>query len=582
MPPWLDVHPRRRSFDPAIVGAALAVAFALWEMPFSSFMADDFIQLGILERVLPISGVVPFGLYTFAGSPQDIQSLKDAGAIPWFFDPGFRMAFFRPLSSASLVLDHALFGLHPIGYHIHVTLWSLVLVVCVAKLYQLVLRPGATLALVLFTIASFHSWLCWTATRHIVLAAALGMLALYSHLQWREAGWRPGRILSVLGFALSLGASEAALGVIAYLFAYEACGARGSARSRVRATLPVVGLVAAYVLMYRLAGLGASIGSDYLDPLRSPYAYLTQIPGRVVFLIGAMLIGGHADLWVLRPDFRPAMILVAAAITLLGGLTLRATWSVASTAERRATGWLAVGAVLSSIPFAGSPMGSRCIIVPWIGGAAAVALILRCWWTTLRQRPGLSNRLVGAVCWGLAAIHLVLAPAQRLAGPPMLRQLMYRDVAQAMEDPLLSRARLSGRTLVLLNTPDLRIGLQGYFFRKLYRLPMPAAWRVLSWAPCAHRFRRTAVDTIEMELRGGELQAPYLARDQIVELADMRATVIDVGRYGPTRVAFRFDRSLDDPSLVFLMWKDGRLQAAAAPAVGATLDVAWDGAVRRW
>lgn len=573
-----------------ILGAALALAFGLWELPFSSFMADDFIQLGILERVSPITGVGPFGLYTFFGKPQDIQLLKDAGAVPWFFDPGFKMAFFRPLSSASLVLDHALFGLNPIGYRAHVALWFLVLVVGLGKLYGLVLRParlpdaaataasspGATLALLLFTIAGCHAWLCWTATRHIVIAAAVGVLALYSHLQWREARWRPGRVLSVLGFVISLSASEAALGIIAYLFAYEAFGARGSGWSRVRASLPVVGVLAAYLLMYRLAGLGASVGSDYLDPFSNPYAYVTQIPGRLIFLIGAMLTGGHADLWVLRPDFRPAMILVAAVITLLGGVTLRATWTISSTTERRATGWMTAGALLSAIPFAGSPIGSRCIIIPWIGGAVAIALVLNRWWTTLRQRPGLSNRLVGAVCWGLAAIHLVFAPAQRLAAPPLLRQMMYRDVAQAMEDPALSSARLTGRTLVILNTPDLRIGLQGYFFRQLYRLPMPASWRVLSWAPCAHRFRRTAVDSMEMALLGGELQAPYLARGQVIDLVGMQATVADVGRNGPTRVAFRFDRPLDDPTLVLLMWKDGRLQPVEAPAIGATMDVPWE------
>jgi hypothetical protein len=267
------------------------------------------------------------------------------------------------------------------------------------------------------------------------------------------------------------------------------------------------------------------------------------------------------------------MILVAAVITLLGGVTLRAAWTVSSTTERRATGWMTAGALLSAIPFAGSPIGSRCIIIPWIGGAVAIALVLNRWWTTLRQRSGLSNRLVGALCWGLAAIHLVFAPAQRLAGPPLLRQMMYRNVAQAMEDPALSSARLTGRTLVILNTPDLRIGLQGYFFRQLYHLPMPASWRVLSWAPCAHRFRRTAVDTMEMTLLDGELRAPYLARGQVIDLVGMQATVADVGRNGPTRVVFRFDRSLDDPTLVLLMWKDGRLQPVEAPAIGATLDV---------
>src|SRR5260221_534606 len=127
--------------DPILLGAALAVALFPREVPFSSFMADDFIQLGILERVFPVTEVGPLGLYNFSGNARDIQSLKDAGAVPWFFDPGFKMAFFRPLSSASLVLDHALFGLNPIGYHVHVALWFLVLVVGVGKVYGLALRP---------------------------------------------------------------------------------------------------------------------------------------------------------------------------------------------------------------------------------------------------------------------------------------------------------------------------------------------------------------------------------------------------------------------------------------------------------
>jgi len=44
--------------------------------------------------------------------------MKDAGAFPWFFDPQFRMDFFRPLSSALLAADHAIFGLNPVGYRL--------------------------------------------------------------------------------------------------------------------------------------------------------------------------------------------------------------------------------------------------------------------------------------------------------------------------------------------------------------------------------------------------------------------------------------------------------------------------------
>jgi VanZ family protein len=254
---------------PVVLGVLLALGFGLWELPFASFMADDFIQLGVLERVLPVTWMGSFDLYTISdGNPQHVQSLKDAGALPWFFDPKFKMAFFRPLSSASLVLDHALFGLNPIGYRIHVALWFLVLVVGVANLYSLALHDAefphastsriATLALLIFTISGIHAIFSWTATRHIAIATALGLLALYSHLRWREQRWRPGRVWSVVGVALSLSASEAALGVIAYFFAYEGLGARGDRRSRVRAILPVAVFLVLYAIVYRLLGLGTS------------------------------------------------------------------------------------------------------------------------------------------------------------------------------------------------------------------------------------------------------------------------------------------------------------------------------------
>jgi hypothetical protein len=326
---------------------------------------------------------------------------------------------------------------------------------------------------------------------------------------------------------------------------------------------------------YRLLGLGASAGSGYLDPLRDPFTYVTQIPGRLAFLVGAMLIGGNADLWVMRPDFRPAMILIAVVITLIGGLLLRAVWQTPATTEQHAARWLLAGALLSAIPFAGSVIGLRCLVVPWIGGSVAVALVLTRWWTALRPRAGAYYRLVGVLCWGLAIIHLGFAPVQRLAMPFLLQRLMFRDLATAVQDPDLGLDRLAGRSLVILNAPDFRIGLHAFFFLKLYRLPMPASWRVLSWTSCSHRFHRLAADTIDMELVGGEVEAPHLTKGQVIDVAGMRATVTEMDRRGPTRVRFRFDRPLEDPNFVFAMWKDGHLQLVEPPAIGMTLEVPW-------
>ena len=82
-------------------------------------MADDFLQLSVLEGVSPDTWTGPLELYMIAdGNPDHLKVMKDAGAFPWFFDPQFRMDFFRPLSSALLAADHAIFGLNPIGYRL--------------------------------------------------------------------------------------------------------------------------------------------------------------------------------------------------------------------------------------------------------------------------------------------------------------------------------------------------------------------------------------------------------------------------------------------------------------------------------
>jgi hypothetical protein len=559
-----------RGRRPLMLAIGLAALFGLAELPFASFMADDLIQLGFLEGVSPATWIGPLELYTISdGEPAHMQVMKDAGAFPWFFDPDFKMAFARPLSSALLAADHALFGLHPLGYRVHGALWFVVLVAGLGVLLRRALPgPVGALALLIFTISGIHGVLAWTATRHIVIAGALGLLALGWHVRWREQGWRPGAALAVAGFALSLGASEAAVGVLAYLAAYELLAGPGGWRRRLTALLPVGLLFVAYLVLYRVLDLGASGGSGYLDPLREPLSYAVHLPGRLLFLLGAMVLGGNADLWVLRPDLRPALVVVGAvAAAGLGGLLL-ATRPAADAPHRRGARWLIAGALLSALPFTGTPIGSRCLVVPLLGGSVAIALVLHGWWTALRARPGITNRLLGAACVLLALLHLGLAPLARLAAPPLLREMMVTRLATAMETLDLDEGQLAAQTVILPAAPDIAIGFHSYFHRSLAGLPMPARWRALSWAPTDHRLHRTADDTFELEMVDGAMEGSHLEAGQILILDGLTATVLELGDIGPSRVRFQLDRSLDDPDVVLLEWRDGGLRRFQPPAAG--------------
>lgn len=74
-------------------------------------------------------------LYTFA-DPALNEGLRSVGFHPWWADPQVQMTFFRPLSSATHVLDYALWPDAPWLHHAHSVLWYGAAVVAVAALLR--------------------------------------------------------------------------------------------------------------------------------------------------------------------------------------------------------------------------------------------------------------------------------------------------------------------------------------------------------------------------------------------------------------------------------------------------------------
>ncbi|HEX2660038.1 MAG TPA: hypothetical protein VHU40_17260, partial [Polyangia bacterium] len=64
-----------------------------------------------------------------------------------------------------------------------------------------------------------------------------------------------------------------------------------------------------------------------------------------------------------------------------------------------------------------------------------------------------------------------------------------------------------------------------------------------------------------------------LPRGSVVKTPFMTVTVLDDRDGLPTRASFRFDRSLDDPSLVFLVARPEGLRRLTWPPLGLALDL---------
>ena len=558
---------------PLVCAVALAAAFGAWEIVCADFMADDFMQLAVLERVSPAAAWTSrLDLYNISdGIPEHVRAMQDAGLFAWFAGPRFALTFFRPLTSVFLWLDHSLFGLHPAGYRLDGVLWSLALAASVGWILCRAL-PGrtGTLATLIFVLSGIQAVFCWSAARHVVIAAALGFAGLVAHVRWREDGWQPGTALAPLALVLSLAASEVGIAVAVYLLAYEALGRADGLRSRVWAALPTVIIIGVYLGTWSRFGHGAT-GGGYIDPLRDPALFLFELPARLAVLLGGIVLGGNADWWLLRPDLRPIITTIGVATSLGFAVLVVAASRDGIVQERAVVRWLATATVLSAVPFAGTPIGSRCLLVPFVGGAALLAVVIGRWWTAWRHAAGVRARLLRASAAGLAIIHLVLAPLGRIGGPLLVRQMLAARVANALDAADLDPGTLPKQTVIVLAAPDIVIGLHGAFYRVLHRLPMPAAWHVLSWSPGTHRFVRSGVDTIEMDVSSAGLDDARLGTGSSVSLRGLEATVLSSEHGGQTHVRFRFDRSLDDASVTLLARRVDHLESVAVPQIGETL-----------
>ncbi|QRK10756.1 hypothetical protein JQX13_12190 [Archangium violaceum] len=546
------------------------------------FFSDDFGHLLILEGQ-PAMGS-RYDLFRFAGGDLErMRRIINEGPYPWWTLPELRLAFWRPLSSALTVMDYNLFGRNAVAWHLHSLAWYLGTVALLGTLLRRLL-PGTigALALFLFAINGAHCMTVgWLANRNAMVAAVPALFGLWMHLEWREAR-RPWALpLSLGGLAVGLLGGESAMGVFAYVLAYELLGDRGGVKERLRAIAPAALLGLAYLVMYKLREFGAYGSGSYLDPVGEPGRFLVGAMARVPTLLGGLLLHVPPELWVAGPPFRA--VLVGVGLLGLGLLTLllRAAWPSLTEDERRHCRWLFLGSALALLPVASVFPASRLLLVPGFGGAVAVAVVLVSAWRS--RARGERSRGVAVGAGVLAFTHLVVAPLLWLLMTFGLLQAgkQTESILQTLEQEL-DYQRLPGQRVVLFPIPNPAIGLYGPMMMGARGMPKPLAWRQLSLSSEPHAFTRTGPASFELSLTRGHFftnefeivfrgRSHPLPKGARVALTGMTVTVLDADDEGPTRLGFTFDKPLEDSSFVFLHWKDDALRRFTPPPVGERL-----------
>ncbi|MBM3289408.1 MAG: hypothetical protein FJY92_04580, partial [Candidatus Hydrogenedentes bacterium] len=309
----------------AIIAPVLAAAVLAATGLGIGFFTDDAYHLLILEgeRTPATDG----SLYTFAsGDPAVAREFIEKGPYPWWTSPDVKCRFMRPLSNTMHRIDHALFGRNAVYWHIHTMLWYLAIVALWTMIARRTLTlPVAALAALVFAIDDCH-WMpaVWIANRNATIATAPALFGLYMHLRWREDRWRPGLPLSIASYAVAMFGGEAWLGIAAYVAAYELFGRTDTIARRAAHLAPAAACAIGYAIAYKTLGYGVTGSGVYVEPLSA--LYLEEAPGRILALLGGLLIQSPADAWAFSANMRGPLIAAGAAGLMFFGVLLRNAW----------------------------------------------------------------------------------------------------------------------------------------------------------------------------------------------------------------------------------------------------------------
>ncbi len=586
------------------------------------YAADDFWQIAAIEGLFG-ANFNPLSLYVFAESdPAITQAHIARGSLPWWTAPGWEFAMVRPLSSLTIAIDHWIAPRAVWWHHVHSMVWLWGVLIMAWRWIGRVAAPGvAAAALLLFAVDdSIGISLSWIANRCAFVSMFFSLWALDIHV--RRAGMaRVGEELAdtarargweLLAWLLAFMGSEYATCAVAYVVAWHLVVSRAPWRARLIACAPAIGMTFVFVTTFMLVGGSASGLAEYADPIHDPRRFLMEIGHKLPRLLGEtwLSIGGDSK-WILQrlyrwPDvaewlgdwkfllpiqpWRHALLcgvgLPFVALLAWGcGLGLRS-------GERRVLWGAALGSVLASVPLCSTVPQTRLLVFPSLGPALALALMMLgalrslagAW--RIEPRPVRIRRVAAALALvlatgGIIAVDVVLDSRRTrwLAGLLQRGQVSLRA---HLRTPAVTDPALDGSHVVVLSAPGFILGVHGMTMHRVYSGTSPKSWHTLTFGSRAYLLRRTSRTRFEMEAVGGTVltgsdERSFRREDQALRVGE----VVDAGVFkasvarerspgAPDVLTFEFDRSLEDPSLRFLVSTVDGFQPFAFPSRGET------------
>jgi GNAT superfamily N-acetyltransferase len=517
------------------------------------------------------------------GSPALTHRLIDAGnMLPWWSDPALKIAFFRPLSAFTHVLDQRLWPSSAVAMHLQNLAWFLLLLGSVALVYR---RLGgspalAGLAFALYALDDAHALtIAWISNRNALIAGALGCFSLYFHDRWRREGHRT-RLLASLTFLLSWSAGEFAIGAFAYLVSYALFVDPASRRQRLMSVLPYAVITVVWRSAWSLAGYGVTGSGGYVDPFRSPQDFVRDAPIKWLSLLQGQFGLIPSDAVFLGDSaFRSLFVLSALAVVVTVSILL------ARHVKDSLGRFWACGLLFSLLPLAAAFPNDRLLLLVGLGAMPLLARLFRAFFVaTAGQGLGFLRRfeLRQLAVAGLLAVHCVWAP---LSLPGRAAQLeLFATTEQRALDGWLTSPGIADKTVLILSAPSVLFANYAQARQALLGLPRPAHLHVLSATDSELRVERDSTQSLTLTPQRGflgtDLERHYRADERLAVGAEARLTTFGArvvssmpdGR--PQAVRFQLSQPLSE--YLFLCWSGDRFSRCELPQVGQAVVLAKD------
>jgi hypothetical protein len=596
----------KRFLEHRYLPAALAIAAVLVMLPAvkTGLVMDDLPQRAVELRPdqLPPrmqetgnpadSGsfsTVLFDLFGFSRNPQCMALMKNYGTLPWWTPDNLRCSLCRPVAAFTHWLDYQFFPDSPALMHAHNIAWFAAVVFLLTMVYRKLMGTTwvAGLAALLFLLdGNTYFPVAFVANRGFFLALFFGLMCLYEHHQWRSTKSRRGLVLSALFLALSLFSEEGGASTFAFILAYALVLEPGSFRNRALTVLPSVLVIIAWRIIYTLSGYGLFHVGIYIDPAHEPLRFVRELIPRDMVLLGSQLTSVPPEfLFAVKPSLQPAIIALYG-VAAVAALVVFIPWV---RRDKTAAFWFAA-MILAAIPEAVLVPLSKNFGFIAIGAYGLIASFVA--GVVTRQNPLLERRVCRILAW-VACVLLIL-----VHGPGAIAKRVAVVKADASVFAWASRVppdwpNIEKQNVIVINHPCPLESAYAPAYKAYYHQSLPKTLRTLVPGCTSFDVERTDDKTLVIQARAPNIFScdnvgpidiayafsaftlvgaePNCKKGDRYNLGGLTVEVLELDTASfPSRVAFRFDTSLDSPDFRWL-WFDWRTHSSEPfkmPAIG--------------